>query len=175
MDKIKTWIPLGTFVLVFFAVGLSVYSRFFYSPNSRNFSNLADSIKTRNEIITTLNKELDSLRNLTILYSEQSSIPQNKITIENLKNLLRLQDQTIDIVTTNNTLVIRFGTWNNNRFSEIPLPEEVDLYVNNQKLLKTERGRFEYTPDSVGTLKIECKFGNSTLSAPKAREYSVSN
>ena len=176
MDKIKTWIPMGTFILVLCAVGLCVYSSFICSPNGKNSSDFADSIKTKNEIIFTLNNELDSLRNLTGFSVKESGLASG---IPQIIDITTLINQKIDVDQASGGIIKKDDLCNitlKNGPKKVKIPEFIELYANGQKLTKTQGEEFDvfkYTPTDAGKLKIECKIGYFTLSNPPAREFTV--
>lgn len=176
LDKIKAWLPLGTFVFVLLAFCLSLYNSFISHPYSQNPSSLVDSLKkTKNEIIITLNGKIDSLIKLSDIPVVQTGLVNDKKEIEKF-----LKGKKIDVDKANNgkieintKCIIRVGTWRNSKFNEVQIPENVDLYINGEKQTRTGIGTFEYTPTSPGQLKIECKVGELTLESLESREYVV--
>lgn len=172
MDKLKTWLSVGTFILVFCTFGLSIVHSFFGSLSSPNSTNLVDSLMTKDSLTNTLNVKNDSMISLTKPIVDIGKITNilsgTSIDIENAKQKK---------IKVNTPCILRVGVWKkkgqNIEFQEILIPEEVDLFVNGIKLKRDSDGKYSYTPVSVGKLTIECKIDGSTLETPKAKTYSI--
>ena len=165
LDKIKAWLPLGTFVLVLLAFCFNLYNSFVSHPNNQDFSSLTDSVRIKDSIIISLRHRLSS---------SPEENPVKKVLNEEEINRIKEQVKkaSIDIVGTmkkvnnNNCLIVnegysfQLGEWvgpkGQQRFISSAV-NDVEFFVDNVKI------DGNYTPNQAGSITIECKINGKVI------------
>lgn len=165
LDKIKAWLPMGTFVLVLLAFCFNLFNSFVSHPNNQDFSSLTDSLRIKDSIVISLRHRLSSS-------PEENPIKKvlNESEINNIKE--QVKKASIDIVGTmkkvnnNNCLIVnkeysfRLGEMVGPKGQQTFISSavnDVEFFVDNVKI------DGNYTPNQAGSIKIECKINGIVI------------
>lgn len=166
MDKIKAWLPLGTFVLVLLAFCFNLYNSFVTHPNNQDSSSLADSVRIKDSIIISLQQRLSSSSEETPIKNVLNESEINKIkepfktaNIDIYGTMRNVNRKKCLIVNTEYTF--RLGEWVGPQGGQKTFisstANDVEFFVNNVKIDGT------YTPNQAGSITIECKINGIVI------------